>query len=457
MQTEMNTWAGQANTTAAEIGIVSEGLLSVTPGANKVPQADGDGELAIGWLDLTGYAPAAQGVTNGNSHDHSGGDGAQIAYANLSGLPTLGTAAATASTAYAPAAQGVTNGNSHDHSGGDGAQIAYANLSGLPTLGTAAAKNIPATGNASATEVVYGSDTRLSDARTPASHTTGSHSDWPSAVSMTELGYLDGVTSALQTQINSRAVTLTADRNYYVRTDGSDSNTGLANTSGGAFLTLQYACDVATQIVGGRYSININIADGTYTCNSLNLRNHNASSINIVGNTTTPANVVLQSTGWNTVTCLALRWSLQGVSLQSTITSYQAIYMESGYLYLDKCIFNMPGGACTSIVLFFNSVCIAKDITVSGNTYYVINAARGSYFRSTSSLTVSGDMAIGSAFVHTVNQSQVDFGGVTITAAGTVTGKRYNATGLSLINGNASSTYFPGSVAGTVTTGSEYV
>jgi hypothetical protein len=90
MQSQMNTWAGQANTTAAEIGIVSEGLLSVTPAANKVPLADGDGELALGWLDLTGYAPAANGVTNGDSHDHNGGDGAQIAYSALSGLPALG-------------------------------------------------------------------------------------------------------------------------------------------------------------------------------------------------------------------------------------------------------------------------------------------------------------------------------------------------------------------------------
>lgn len=40
------------------------------------------------------YAPLAKGVTNGDSHDHNGGDGAQIAYANLSGLPSLGTAAA---------------------------------------------------------------------------------------------------------------------------------------------------------------------------------------------------------------------------------------------------------------------------------------------------------------------------------------------------------------------------
>ena len=58
---------------------------------------------------------------------------AVLAAADISGL---GTAAATASTDYAPAAQGVTNGNSHNHDGGDGAQIAYSSLSGLPTLPT---------------------------------------------------------------------------------------------------------------------------------------------------------------------------------------------------------------------------------------------------------------------------------------------------------------------------------
>lgn len=57
----------------------------------------------------------------------------------------LGTAAYTASTAYAPATQGVTNGNSHDHNGGDGAQIAYSSLSGTPTLGDSASKNVGTT------------------------------------------------------------------------------------------------------------------------------------------------------------------------------------------------------------------------------------------------------------------------------------------------------------------------
>jgi hypothetical protein len=44
-----------------------------------------------------------------------------------------------------------------------------------PTLGTAAAKDVPASGNASATQVVMGSDSRLTDAR-PASNVTDTYS-----------------------------------------------------------------------------------------------------------------------------------------------------------------------------------------------------------------------------------------------------------------------------------------
>lgn len=40
-------------------------------------------------LSSSSFAPTSKGVTNGDTHDHSGGDGAQIAYASLSGAPTL--------------------------------------------------------------------------------------------------------------------------------------------------------------------------------------------------------------------------------------------------------------------------------------------------------------------------------------------------------------------------------
>ncbi len=61
-----------------------------------------DGKSSTGHDHLATYAPIANGVTNGDSHDHNGGDGAQIAYSSLSGLPTLGSAASTSTEAYEP-------------------------------------------------------------------------------------------------------------------------------------------------------------------------------------------------------------------------------------------------------------------------------------------------------------------------------------------------------------------
>ena len=49
----------------------------------------GANDVATGNHDhATVYAPIAKGVTNGDSHDHNGGDGAQISHANLGGLTT---------------------------------------------------------------------------------------------------------------------------------------------------------------------------------------------------------------------------------------------------------------------------------------------------------------------------------------------------------------------------------
>ncbi len=68
---------------------------------------------------------------------------------------------------YAPVANGVTNGDSHNHLGGDGAQIAYSSLSGTPTLGGAAALNV----GTGAGTVAAGDDARIV-AATPAETAT---------------------------------------------------------------------------------------------------------------------------------------------------------------------------------------------------------------------------------------------------------------------------------------------
>lgn len=120
LQSHISSTANPHSVTAAQSGAdatgTAAGLLSTHESGSGVHSIAGvtglqtalDGKSATSHDHAATYAPIAQGVTNGDSHDHSGGDGAQIAYSGLSGLPTLGTAAATAATDYATAAQGAT-------------------------------------------------------------------------------------------------------------------------------------------------------------------------------------------------------------------------------------------------------------------------------------------------------------------------------------------------------------
>lgn len=57
-----------------------------------------------------------------------------------------------------------------------------------------------------------------------------------------------GAVTFPNTTIVSGRDLLTTNRTYYVRTDGSNSNNGLANTSGGAFLTIQKAIDTVLKL-----------------------------------------------------------------------------------------------------------------------------------------------------------------------------------------------------------------
>jgi hypothetical protein len=91
---------------------------------------------------------------------------------------------------------------------------------------------------------------------------------------------------------------------FYVRTDGSDSNSGLVNNAGGAFLTIQKAADVVYGIDWNGFRPTIQVADGTYAAanGKISFRWPQGTgwgvngNYTIQGNATTPANVTITST-----------------------------------------------------------------------------------------------------------------------------------------------------------------
>src|SRR5262245_35229457 len=117
---------------------------------------------------------------------------------------------------------------------------------------------------------------------------------------------------------------LTANRTYYVRTDGSDVNTGLANTAAGAFLTIQKAVDtISASLDLNGFTVTVQVADGTYT-GAVALKNvvgfRTSGDLVIQGNAGSPTNVVVSPTGGNGFTAVGLSalWILKDLKITTS-------------------------------------------------------------------------------------------------------------------------------------------
>lgn len=253
---------------------------------------------------------------------------------------------------------------------------------------------------------------------------------------------------------------LTANRTYYVRADGSDTNTGLANTAGAAFLTIQKAIDViAATLDIATYTVTIQCGAGARTASTtLKQLQVTGGSVSIVGDETTPANCTITTTSASCFTAsdFAGPYTLAGFKL-STVTSGTGI-SASGKAAVVR-FKNLDFGACASAHIQAH----AHSLVEASGNYKISGAAPwhcsgftgGAVTIQVRTVTITGTPA----FSYTFALAQTG-GIVTLynnTYSGAATGPRYNAATNAVINtGGGGATALPGDTAGSTATGGQY-
>jgi len=250
---------------------------------------------------------------------------------------------------------------------------------------------------------------------------------------------------------------LLAPRTYYVRTDGNDSNTGLVNTAGGAFLTLQKAATLIERTLDlAGQTVTVQVADGTYTGGVLLPNYVGGGSVSFEGNAGAPANVLISTTG---TYCFGLaaprKFTLSGFKLQTTTAGNGIRATDGGRIDHS----NMNFGVCAQAhvrVTYGAIVAAVGNYTISGSAPSHIEFTEGGNCAcSDRTLTLTGTPNFPAAFVFGRGPSNLLLN--TITFIGAATGVRYNLiNGASCYVAGASSTYLPGNSAGTITAGGIY-
>ena len=236
---------------------------------------------------------------------------------------------------------------------------------------------------------------------------------------------VDRVVASAITQIIAASTNpLTADRTYYVRTDGSDTNTGLTNTAAGAFKTLQKAVDAAYDLDCGGYKVTIQVAAGTYTAGVKiigRLRNAYDTKrrpFQIIGDTVTPANVAITVPSANAIELFDAYLYLDGVSISTTSGGYGTLVRFHSTLETGKIRFGNV--ASEMIACQFNSIFNASGtIDVAGDADSFAHVTKNSLFSATNQ-TINFSKPGGNSFgtyVYGINNASVEFDGCTLTGA----------------------------------------
>jgi len=259
---------------------------------------------------------------------------------------------------------------------------------------------------------------------------------------------------------------LTSNRTYYVRSDGNDANTGLANNSGGAFKTLQKAMDVVASLDISIYNVTIQCGDtGPFTGCVLKAPLGSGTVI-INGDTANPSNYTITKDGSSSYIfdgrSAVGNFQISGVHPHDSTVAYHIISGVAGN------IINANNNDYGNVINYPLAAKNGGQLQISGanNKFSCSTTMTAPFLCDTNSNLIAQS---GTTFTWLRNIAYSNFvlarwGGIlnlaniTCTLAGfTATGSRFNAdTNAIIVTGGAGINFFPGSTAGTENNGGKY-
>lgn len=245
---------------------------------------------------------------------------------------------------------------------------------------------------------------------------------------------------------------LLANRTYYVRADGSNSNTGLVDSAVGAFLTLQKAWDTMLGLDLNGFTCTIQVRAGTYAAGISTIRGNPTGTIVVTGDTATPDNVIISaSPAFNFAGPIIA--TISGFKCSGATTCYAA----SGAVITHSQI-NSAGTSANAHyrVDYGGTLTRGAGCTVSGGGVRHLTVQSGGVFQATSvTTTITGTPNFSGAFAYVADTGVLSL--FSTTWSGSATGSRYLITTNGLINTFGGGTsLLPGNSAGTTSTGGEY-
>jgi hypothetical protein len=272
------------------------------------------------------------------------------------------------------------------------------------------------------------------------------------------------ITAILALIANNTRRRLTGPLDLYVSPSGFDTNDGL--TPGTAFATPQAAWNyIMSKLDVGAQTITVHLAHGTYGhANFLGTPVGSQAGIIFLGDPTTPAAVVIAGNNNNAVDMYgAMIVDFDGVTIEATGTNASGFNVQGG---AQLQIQNMNFGPTTSTHIFADMgsiVQIAGPYSISGGAYNHLGVASTGIITIGGGLpnfnfTLTGTPNFTGAFAMALQNGTLGFQRPGYTWVGAATGQRYSATTNAVIRCDGyGQNYFPGSIAGTVSTGGVYM